>query len=403
MIKNLPEWAYLVDETGRYWYHLGNGERQTVPEGAATKAPGKSLFGIATNDLVSIPQWVSSKDNEIISQVVAMEVAKLGVNRSLGPGKVSDWKAVEHNGTRTLVQSVSTPWTLDELDKSPSRGDFVDFYPQYALFSPPENAAVLWREGLTWVAGYSRGHRWVHVQTLGGDEIRDALGGEINLTLIELSAKGLLDGTDRVVVWSNYDIELHRALQDETGLIVDFEARPAPSPLQAPEWDFEPHDVTRARLGEARRRQGIWLTVLALVVVAALVSAAYFHLWSLGNSNAALLARIEANREGAAVIESAMERWQELSPAIDPRRSPVELFHQISLLLPEKGLRITTFEIQNNRSILIRAEGSTMANALQIKGAFEKAESLADYEWEIPPPRTKDDVTEIFATGTYRY
>ena len=44
-----------------------------------------------------------------------------------------------------------------------------------------------------------------------------------------------------------------------------------------------------------------------------------------------------------------------------------------------------------------------MANALQIKGAFEKAESLADYEWEIPPPRTKDDVTEIFATGTYRY
>ena len=403
MIKNLPEWAYLVDETGRYWYHLGNGERQNVPEGGAAKAPGKTMFGIATNDLVSIPQWISSKDNEIISQVVAVEVAKLGVNRSLGPGKVSDWKAVEYNGTRTLVQSVSTPWTLDELTQSPSRGDFVDFYPQYALFTPPENAAVLWKEGATWVAGYSRGRHWVHVQTLGGDEIRDALGGEINLTLIELSAKGLLDGTARVVVWSGYDLELHRSLQDETGLIVDFEARPAPAPSQAPEWDFEPHEVTRTRLGEARRRQGFWLTALALIAVAALVSAAYFHLWKLKHSNAALLNRIEANRDGAAIIESAMERWQQLSPAIDPRRSAVELFHQISLLLPEKGLRLTTFEIQNNRSILIRAEGATMANALQIKGAFEKAEALADYEWEIPPPRTKDDVTEIFATGTYRY
>jgi len=403
MIKNLPEWAYLVDETGRYWYHLGNGERQNAPEGEAAKAPGKTMFGIATNDLVSIPRWISSKDNEIISQVVAVEVAKLGVNRSLGPGKVSDWKAVEYNGTRTLVQSVSTPWTLEELTQSPSRGDFVDFYPQYALFPPPENAAVLWKEGSTWVAGYSRGRRWVHVQTLGGEEIRDALGGEINLTLIELSAKGLLDGTDRVVVWSAYDPELHRALQDETGLVVDFEARPAPAPAQAPEWDFEPHEVTRVRLGEARRRQGVWLTVLALVVVAVLVSAAYFHLWQLGRANTTLLSRIETNREGAAIIESAMERWQELSPAIDPRRSPVELFHQISLLLPEKGLRLTTFEIQNNRSILLRAEGSTMANALQIKGAFEKAESLADYEWEIPPPRIKDDVTEIFATGTYRY
>ena len=48
-------------------------------------------------------------------------------------------------------------------------------------------------------------------------------------------------------------------------------------------------------------------------------------------------------------------------------------------------------------------QAATMANALQIKGAFEKAENLADYEWEIPPPRIKDDVTEIFATGTYRY
>lgn len=403
MIPNLPEWAYLVDETGRYWYHLGNGERQNAPDVGTAKAPGKTMFGIATNDLISMPQWISSKDPEIISQVVAMETAKLGVNRSLGPGKVSDWKAVEHNGTRTLVQSVSTPWKFEELDHSPSRSEFVDFYPQYALFTPPGNSAVLWKEGPNWVVGYSRGNHWVHVQTLGGDEIRDTLSGEINLTLIELSAKGLLEETARVVVWSAYDPDLHRSLQDETGLIVDFEARPAPSPTQAPAWDFEPHEVTRTRLGEARHRQAMWMTVLALVVVAVIISAAYFHLWKLEHSNTALLSRIESNREGAAIIESAMERWQELSPAIDPRRSPVELFHQISLLLPEKGLRITTFEIQDSHSILIRAEGATMANALQIKGAFENAESLADYEWEIPPPRTKDDITEIFATGTYRY
>lgn len=403
MIRNLPEWAYLVDETGRYWYHLASGERQAIADAGALKAPGKTMFGIATNDIVSIPQWISSKDPEIISQIVAVEVAKLGVNRTLGPGKVSDWKAVEYNGTRSLVQSVSTPWSFTELTHSPSRGEFVDYYPQYALFTPPENAAVLWKEASTWVAGYSRGHHWVHVQALGGDEIRDALGGEMNLTLIELSAKGLLEGTTRVVVWSAYDSELHRSLQEETGLSVDFEAHPAPTPLQAPAWDFEPHEVTRARLGEARRRQGFSVIALALVAVAALVSAAYFHLWKLERSNLALLGRIEANREGAAIIESAMERWQQLSPAIDPRRSPVELFYQVSLLLPEKGLRLTTFEIQDNRSILIRAEGATMANALQIKGAFEKAENLADYEWEIPPPRIKGDVTEIFATGTYRY
>ncbi len=77
--------------------------------GRSARPPGKSVFAIATNDLVSIPQWVSSKDAGIISQVVAMEVAKLGFQRNGGPGKVSDWKPVELNGTRTLVQSVTTP------------------------------------------------------------------------------------------------------------------------------------------------------------------------------------------------------------------------------------------------------------------------------------------------------
>ena len=403
MTRNLPEWAYLIDETGRYWYHLENGVRQAVSGEETARAPGKSVFGIATNDLVSIPQWVSSKDAGIISQVVAMEVAKLGMNRAQGPGKVSDWKAVKYNGTRTLVQSVSTPWSLDELKRSPFSSEFVDFYPLYALYTPPENAAILWKEGSTWVAGYSRGQRWVHVQALGGDEIRSALAGEINLTLIELSAKGLLEGTEHVVVWAPYDLYLHRALREETGLVVDFEERPAPRLTSSPAWDFEPHEVSRLRIGRARRHQGAWLAALVFLTLSLLVGAAYFHLWKLADSNESLRKQIEKNRDGAAMIESAMGRWQTLSPAIDPRRSPVELFHQVSLLLPEKGVRLTTFEVQDNRTILIRGEGASMANALQMKGALEKSEALADYEWEIPPPRTKDDITEIFATGTYRF
>jgi hypothetical protein len=170
MTRNPPEWAYLVDETGRYWYHLGNGTRQPVTGDRGERPPGKTLFAIATNDLISVPQWVSSKDPEIISEVVEAEITRLGFHRNGGPGKVSDWKPVELNGTRTLVQTVTTPWKLEELSKSTAPGEFVGFFPQYALYPPPENAAVLWREGSNWVAGYSRGRRWIHVQTLGGED-----------------------------------------------------------------------------------------------------------------------------------------------------------------------------------------------------------------------------------------
>lgn len=403
MTRTLPEWAYLVDESGRYWYHLGNGTRQPVEGEKGARPPGKTLFAIATNDLVSIPQWVSSKDPDIIKEVVDAEITRLGFQRNGGPGKVSDWKPVELNGTRTLVQSITTPWALDELAKSPAPNEFVDFFPQYALYPPPESAAVLWREGGTWVAGYSRGKRWIHVQTLGGEEMRPLLAGEINLTLIELSAKGLLDGASRVVVWGPYDLDLHQALQEETGLAVAFENRPAPAPAAAPAWDFEPHEVSRARIARTRRRRGFIAGFFALLAMTLLAAAATFHLWHLGQSNDQLRARIEENREDADTISSAMDRWQTLSPAIDPRRSPIELFHQISTLLPETGLRLTSFEVRDDKVIEVRAEGATMANAIQIKAAFEKAEALADYAWEIPPPRAKDDLTEIFATGTYRF
>lgn len=401
MTRNLPEWAYLVDETGRYWHHLGSGQRLAADSAGPGRAPGKCVFAIASNDLVSIPQWVPSKDEGIIGEVVEAELLKLGLPRNGGPGRVADWKTVELNGTRTLVQSVATPWALEELSKAAASPEFVGFVPHYSVYQPPENAAVLWREGGIWVAGYSRGSRWIHVQTLGGEEMRPLLAGEINLTLIELSAKGLLDGVGALVVWSPYDPDLDRSLAGETGLPVRFEDRPAPSAV--PEWRFEPHEVSRARLSRQRRRRAVFVGFAALLVATLLASAAIFHLWSLRRSVDQLRVRIEANRAPAAQIESAMTRWDALAPAIDPRRSPVELFHLVASLLPEKGLRLTSFEIRDDSVIEVRAEGATMANAIQIKGAFENDESLSDYEWVIPPPRTKDDLTEIFATGTYRF
>jgi len=134
-----------------------------------------------------------------------------------------------------------------------------------------------------------------------------------------------------------------------------------------------------------------------------LVCAAFFHLMLLEQGNARLREKVSLNGPAADEIEATMERWETLEPAINPDRSVVEIFHQLSTLLPEKEFRLTAFEVQNSRTIIVRGEGSTMANALQFKGALERAPGLANYEWEVPPPRPKDDLTEFFATGTYRF
>lgn len=401
MTRSLPEWAYLVDETGRHWHHLSTGDKQPVDGDGSARPPARAVFGISTNDLISIPQWISSKDSEIIGQVVDVEIEKLGIKAADGPGRVSDWKAVEINGTQTLVQTVAIPWSFEEIAGLPV--EFTDFIPQYALFPPPNDAVVLWREGESWVAGYTRAGAWVHVQSLGDSSDPVNIAGEINLTLMELSAKGISLETSKIIIWSAYDLELQRALQDETGVFVEFEERPAPSQSVAPDWDFEPHSISLEKISKTKRRQGGWLAFIGLLIAVALVCAAVFHIMLLKQGNARLREKVALNGPAAAEIEATIERWTALEPAINPDFSIVEIFHQVSELLPEKGFRLTAFEVQNSRTIVIRGEGSTMANALQFKGALENAPGLSNYEWEVPPPRPKDDLTEFFATGTYRF
>ncbi len=400
MTRHYPDWAYLVDESGKHWVHLENGQRQASGE-ASFRAPSQAIFAIPSEDLISIPQWVSSKDSTIISEVVSLETEKLGIRPDDGPGRVTDWKTVELNGSRTLIQSVSIPWALPDLDHKGT--EFTNFIPQYALFTPPENAVVLWLEGASWVVGYSRGKHWAHVQPLGESLDIASISSEIQLTLLELSGKGIIETVNRVVVWTPYEMALHRSLQEATSLEVDFEKRPAPAPSATPGWEFEPHEVSRARISNTQRLRSLWFAVIGILILSLVVVSAIFHLWALDQSNRQVRQRIATNREAADVIEEAIEKWHTLSPAIDPKRSPLEIFHQISVLLPEKGFRLTSFEVQDHKTVIVKGEGAAMANTLKIKGAIENAPGLSDYVWNIPPPRSNGDLTTFFATGTYRF
>lgn len=398
MKREQSDWAYLNDRSGRYWYHLKDGNRIAVDSSDNPRAPQRAIYAIPTNDLVSHPHWISSKDEEIISEVVAVENEKLGVKPELGPGRIADWRTVETNGSRTLVQSVAIPWNFEGLADGPT--EFVDFLPQYSLYPPPENAVVIWRENNGWVVGYSRGGQWAHVQPLGNVDV-SSLAGEIELTLMELSAKEIIEKHERTIVWEPDETELIESLTSSSDVPVAY--RPRPSPAAPGDWDLEPHEITQRKIEKAKQRRGIWIGILACFFVMLLVAAAFIHIRLLESENRNLEKKIAANREDADRIELAQEQWYTLSPAVDPQRNPIELFHRVSTLLPEKGFRLTEFQHQGYRTLLIGGEGASMANALQIKGALEKAENLTDYEWEIGPPRTKNDLIEFDASGVYKF
>ncbi len=394
-----PEWALLIDESGRYWQHLASAERQPYVAGAPQRFPGKAIFGIASHDLISCPQWVNSKDPEIISQLVSVEIESLGLHRNAGPGCTKDWTSLKSNGTRSLIQAVAVPWTLSELDQH--TGDFVSFCPQYSLFPPPPDSVVFWKEDRKLVVGYTHDNRWIHVQTLDLREQVSHAVREANRTMLELSARNIMAPASQVVVWTPSEGRLQQALETEFEIPVYFTS--FPSRVQATSWKFEPHQISLSRKARQNRRRLFWLTLTGVFLLMVLLAAAAFDLHVLKRVNRELESRIAESRDEATQIETSIDRWVALEPALDQSRSPLELLHHVTQLLPEKSFRLTLFEVQDFRTILLRGEASSMASALQFKGALERAPGLQDYVWEIPPPRSTEDLTEFFATGTYRY
>lgn len=397
MTRATPDWAYAIDDTGRHWYHLSNGQKKPTEE-KGFRPPSKALFAISTNDIVSIPQWVSSKESNIIDEFAALESERLGFRSDDGSGKVLEWKTVELNDNRTLVQLVAIPWNLPELESM--EDIFIKFVPQYSLYTPPQNSIVLWTEHGDWIAGYSRGSRWIHVHALG-QGAPEAITREIQLTLLELSAKGIVESLDEITVWGEFNVDLNHALDQGTGRKVTFVPRPSPA-NPAEDWDFLPHTVSQTRDNNAKRRRGSLVASIAVLGLVALVTAAFLNLWTLENSNNDLRSKIQSNRLAADEIQSSIDKWFALAPAFDPKLSPLELFHQLAILLPEKGFRLTSFEVQNSNTMIIRGEGATMANALKIVGDIEEAPGLAGFSWDIPPPVKKSGLVELVATGTYQ-
>jgi len=400
MTRNHLEWCYLIDGSGRHWHRFGSGSRSGGGGGQPERPPSHAVYAISSRDLISHPHWISSKDPEIISRVVTAESEKLGVKPNSGPGKVTGWSPVEYNGSSILVQSFAIPWDLEGLAAGPT--EFAAFVPRHSLYAPPEDALVLWREDGELVAGYARGRRWVHVQPLGriSDE---AVEGEIQLTLMELTARGVVQRIQRIVVWGSPDDALSRSLSETTGLPVEFAPHPDPALPKESGWELVPHEISRRRLAASHRRRILLFALGAFFIMLVAAAAAASHLSLLEQGNERLRDRIAAHRDSADMVSAAMDRWDALSPAIEVRRSVLELFHQVSSLLPERGLRLTSFEVQDHDTLIIRGEAASMANALQIKGALENAAELSDYEWEIPPPRQRDDLTEFYASGTYRF
>jgi len=142
----------------------------------------------------------------------------------------------------------------------------------------------------------------------------------------------------------------------------------------------------------------IAVAIAACVVV---IGLALFHLRSIRSENMELSRRIEALSPEAEKIREARDRWDLLKSAVNPDAYPIEIFHQVALLLPEKGIRLNQFRVEGDQ-VIIRGEASSVPMAITFKADLEKSDGLKQFSWEVPPPQIKGDTAVFVAYGTNR-
>jgi Tfp pilus assembly protein PilN len=99
-----------------------------------------------------------------------------------------------------------------------------------------------------------------------------------------------------------------------------------------------------------------------------------------------LRSAIQAEAPQVDAVRAAMQRWNSIESAIDPRRYPIEILYQAVRLLPEDGVRLTLFQMDLDR-VVVAGEASTLQAAQRFQEELRKNPDLADYDWTTENPR----------------
>ncbi len=399
---------YFPGETGWEWWKPARNGAWTPRKDAPTSANQQqnALHGFSAFACHSFPVWVSSDDPQITRQIVATELDLMSA--PVTPEQSETQLAIRpvgRDGPRRLVQALLIPAEL-EAD-APGGAEWVGFFPSPCALPVPRRRIALWRELGRWVVAFSREGRLVHFQSFGqggldGDRVR-----EVACLYAELEGRDQVDMVEGVVIWSDsaegsVPGESLELLTKILGVPVEIQPRPAPDTSLAAGIDVVPEAIVRERLQRRDRRRALQMACAIAAIYALVVAAAVLSLYRKQQVNRRLEKEIAILGPEAEVVRDARDRWDRLSPAVDADRYPVEVFHRVASLLPQKGIRLTHFEVRGNQ-VVVRGEASNVHLAISFKGLLEKSPELKDYEWRQPQPDIKGDTATFVAFGNYRY
>jgi hypothetical protein len=341
------------------------------------------LWGIECMALDSAPFWsLSSRAAGVsLEETAALHWEALGLAQQDWGRSWACWQ-VDEEQNQTLAATAalvagdeSTPWKacMPEAYDISAR-----------LFEIPPQEMAVWKEMGRYVAVFQRGQGAVHFSVLQSRELNADAAWEIRDLALSLEVRGFIHQLHGCRVWTQAGDAFTSTLKEALGVRVRTEAKPAPQ-LPKVHADLLPPEAGRLREERARRKRlAGWIAIACCAYVlffGGWTGLLYFRehrLQKAGELQARLTPEVEAVRE-------AQNRWYALEPATNRDRYPVEIFHQVVSLLPEEGIRLTDFTLDEEK-VSLTGQARSVGHAIKFKEDLKANAALQQYTWVFPQP-----------------
>jgi len=349
-------------------------------------AGGQVIVALPLRQTVSYATWVPTADREVVPEMVQLQLEKRGLVQKQNAASSLDVRILEVQEERALVLAIVL---LPDLAPELAIENAVRFEPEPYTLPIPQDRLIIWRERQRLAMTISRGRDPIHFQVLSTEEVSDESVNEIRCILLQLESQHLINELLGLAIWGEFTDEEVERLQQGLALKTFRESVPPPS-LPATASKLLPAQVSVLH-EKARRRRRIRRLIAAAVGIYLLgiLGIIAYIFWQQSRISQ-LQNQLTADLPTVTAVQGTADQWRKVEWAVDPKLYAVELLNQVASLLPEKGMRLTAFQIEKGK-VIIRGEASTAAGAFKFNEDIKQNAALKIFQWEMKSPSLRPD------------
>jgi hypothetical protein len=361
------------------WRAQGRGQ---ATRQESSKSRSATWVALPMRSLVSVPMHFPAMNAERRDAATALELEGAGIHATSTDFQT---RALDNDqGEHRAWSVVLSPQLPEQALKSSLDCQFA---PSVSFLTLKGGEAQLWEEAqrLTLAIPDQAGNP-LHAQALTAQVPDEDAAAEMRCILGALELGGMSPHIETFALSQTQGHEvpddIARALANHLELPVTVQAAPAPH-LPAEAWRLVPPAIVAKRHQRSQQQTLMLAAAGCVLVMIALLGAFAGRLWTRESALAAETQRLTALEPELQTIRDAKSRWQIMEDAVTPDKSAMEIFHQVSQLLPPEGVRLEVFEMRDGH-IILQGEAANQGLAGQLREDLARVPAFEGLEWDFP-------------------